>query len=284
MSTKIYNAYKFKENLSTEELNNTINLWRKMCKTIVEKEYAKIILRKYTSLIDMKLIYGDKKINELLELNKEKPNMIQILTALKNEKYRELLFYIHMYYSDIINKESQSHIKNILTCEMTIHPLKNKTIFMLFGNQNLINMIEQQDIVKDYHYQNQTDKPDEISDKEWDERCMDWNDAIGPDYIPINHGLSATIINKNDDEFSFLNQYTKVNGISEDLFPTIKQRIQSVLDMSEPPDAPNTNKYSEWSKYTKSETYITWKSEKTKEFLSILPKNMTELFKEQCSK
>lgn len=284
MSTKIYNAYKFKENLSIKELNNTINLWRKMCKTIVEKEYAKIILRKYTSLIDMKLIYGDKKINELLELNKEKPNMIQILTALKNEKYRELLFFIHMYYSDIINKESQSHIKNILTCKMTIHPLENKTIFMLFGNQNLINMIEQQDIVEDYHYQNQTDKPDEISEKEWNERCMDWNDAIGPDYIPINHGLSATLINKDDNEFSFLNQYTTVNGISEDLFPTIKQRIQSVLDMSEPPDAPNTTKYSEWSKYTKSETYITWKSEKTKEFLSILPKNMTELFKEQCSK
>ena len=66
---------------------------------------------------------------------------------------------------------------------------------MYFGNTDIRRFIENHEMFEDYHYQNQCDKPDDISDEEWDKRESDWNDAIGPDYIPANHGWQVQLFN-----------------------------------------------------------------------------------------
>lgn len=66
---------------------------------------------------------------------------------------------------------------------------------MYFGNTDIRRFIENHEMFEDYHYQNQCDKPDDISDEEWDKRESDWNDAIGPDYIPANHGWQIRLFN-----------------------------------------------------------------------------------------
>lgn len=52
---------------------------------------------------------------------------------------------------------------------------------------------------EDYHYQNQTDKPSECSEKEWNEREDVWRDSGMLDYMaPSDLGLSYSVINWHD--------------------------------------------------------------------------------------
>lgn len=53
--------------------------------------------------------------------------------------------------------------------------------------------------IRDYHYQNQTDRPDGISEAEWDKRRDEW-DVIMPSGIPSKDGLAARVL----DEMRFM--------------------------------------------------------------------------------
>ena len=72
-----------------------------------------------------------------------------------------------------------------------------------------------------YHYQNQCDKPDDISDEEWNKRESDWNTAIGPDYIPANHGLQVQLFNP-ETVLPIFNP----NRIENIIFPTDEKMIK----------------------------------------------------------
>lgn len=286
MSTTIYNAFKFKKKPSIDELSKIIEQWRKEIKDLAEIEYAKIILREYTYLSDLKLVHGNTKIDEMIELNKDDRDMINILTQLKNDNYTNLLFYLHMNLSHKLHesKNKLSSLNNILKCEMIVYTLPYQTLFMMFGNQQFINYIAEKDNVVDYHYQNQSDRPKNIKKDAWTRRLFAWDKAIGPDYVPMNHGLSANFINTEDIQFGIMNNYTRIKNIREELFPDMEHRIESILDTFNAPNAPVGESYSKWKKYTKTKEYIDWKEEKTKELLSILPSNMVSTFTKQCSK
>jgi hypothetical protein len=47
-------------------------------------------------------------------------------------------------------------------------------------------------VVKEYHYQNQSDQPEEISEEEWDERRKAWDEMD----IPSEDGLSSAMVSK----------------------------------------------------------------------------------------
>ena len=65
-------------------------------------------------------------------------------------------------------------------------------------------LFEDTENIADYHYQNQTDEPDNISDAEWKRRAKDWDKAIGPDYIPLNHGMEFTLLDYDNVEEDML--------------------------------------------------------------------------------
>lgn len=52
--------------------------------------------------------------------------------------------------------------------------------------------------IEEYHYQNQTDKPDELSDKEWDERSDVWNEIFDKYVAPSDAGFTYEIVKSDD--------------------------------------------------------------------------------------
>ena len=50
------------------------------------------------------------------------------------------------------------------------------------------------EIADEYHYQDQTDKPDEISDEEWDERSEVWNAIFDKYWTPAEAGLTYELV------------------------------------------------------------------------------------------
>ena len=47
--------------------------------------------------------------------------------------------------------------------------------------------------MKKFFYQNSTECPENISEKEWNYRLETWEKALAPDYIPINHGFQVQL-------------------------------------------------------------------------------------------
>ena len=69
------------------------------------------------------------------------------------------------------------------------------------------------DIADEYHYQNQTDQPDDISDEEWQERSEVWNDIFDKYCSPNDAGFIYEIVTSSDLHFDIietvLEQYKK---------------------------------------------------------------------------
>ena len=61
-------------------------------------------------------------------------------------------------------------------------------------------------IADEYHYQNQTDKPDEISDEEWSEREEVWEAIFDKYWSPAEAGALYTIVGADDLHVSTVNK------------------------------------------------------------------------------
>ena len=63
--------------------------------------------------------------------------------------------------------------------------------------------------MKEYGYWNNTDKPDEISAKDWNKRRINWDKAL-PTGIPIMDGISIKLILKDSSIFSLSDEQRKI--------------------------------------------------------------------------
>jgi hypothetical protein len=86
-----------------------------------------------------------------------------------------------------VQKEDSDYRYNLM-----VYPDTDGSVYlMVFGGHSVIlNLLENFPELEDYHYQDQTDKTDDISDEEWEKRENTWDRLIGDDYIPVRHGLS----------------------------------------------------------------------------------------------
>jgi hypothetical protein len=108
-------------------------------------------------------------------------------------------------------------------CEISILVPKNtdKILLLLFTEQKKIqDLFETYDFIETYPYWNNTDKPDNISEAEWEQRGKDWNNALPGSGIPSKNGLSFELVG----EFLPL---IDVNSVLETM-PSFKERCQKV--------------------------------------------------------
>lgn len=74
--------------------------------------------------------------------------------------------------------------------ELVIYPLKGRILGQYFGvKEDMVKLFLAQPWVKDYHYQNSSDRPEEISAKEWSKRQRDW-DRVFTD-LPMTPALAG---------------------------------------------------------------------------------------------
>jgi hypothetical protein len=170
MSTKIYNGYITKTNISDLLLK---------FKTLVS-EFEKIKIAGYSKHLAKTTTFSvDRKI-----MNGEDVDPI----AEYSEKY-----YKH---SDTIRETISKGTRNPaldFTASVSVHFLRRNTTLLLFydDNPDVLKFWNSLDFIQEYHYQNSSDKPDSISERDWNSRRQNWDKVLGDD-APIKSGYQFT--------------------------------------------------------------------------------------------
>ena len=164
MSTKIYDAYKVEKKIK-ELLPIFIEIAPKI-KEICKRNYLK-------DIYELAVFDFDKNDKKTFEELKE--------------------YYFKEYSKDRFNN-------GLLAM---LFPQKKDTYMLFFGKTSLVKEINKNIELVDFHYQNSTDKPDDIHEDEWIDRLAVWDKILGGDGYgrPIDYGLQFTFAEKNPAQY-----------------------------------------------------------------------------------
>lgn len=231
MSTKIYNGYR----VNISKVEDLITFCQK-AKTALRKARDKEIAKYFVS-------------KRLYSLDRQ---------AVRPE-------YQKLSYRDICKKLEEAKLENNkgvrnFEIEMTASAVfipRGRAFLVYFccDNQEMTKAWQALEEVEDYHYQDQCDRPEELTSREWNKRKKDWDEALGPDWVPANHGLTF--------EFSQFETWGLLQTIKEhyaDAQPSHASRIKHIT-MDEAYTywvkefAPDTRNfaYSEWREWSETE-------------------------------
>lgn len=284
MSTKIYDAYKFDKMYSVTELSEMFNTTRELVKEKTIEMIESQIVYLFNFYYNFRLLHKDSDIQKRILTNRDLTN----IDRLKRELWRDVLFKnwrvlfldLQLYIDAKSNEIDNRSIFYNLDCNLQIIPVKNKILTMAFGNSDLIQVAVDSLPLIDYHYQNQTDKPSDISNYAWNTRKNVWDAAIGPDYIPANHGFSVNF--KPSSLFPpFGNMFTHNKILTEIEKNQLVSELADTFDLGESQNIDMQHQYS----YFLSDEFQTLRNKKKKEIISSIKylsaEDISELLKER---
>lgn len=132
---------------------------------------------------------------------------------------------------------------------------------MYFGNDKVRYMLESTKYFKKFFYQNSTDRPENISEKEWNYRLETWEKALAPDYIPINHGFQVQLFDTKHI------MYTKdLSGIDLPSPETMINVLKGTYKEEELlPNYPKHGSIIDYMEFYKSQTFKDWQKDVEKD-------------------
>lgn len=211
MSTKLYDGILITEPASwkiireiRENIEQTFEqLNRKLTIEYFNEEYSQTILKKHCQDLG---IYKNSD-------NEENKDHGLYFNALQRYK-----------------KEKEDFFKDKLLCKIHIfEPVaganSEKTPAYVINNNEpeyLSNLLELP-YIKEYGYWNNTDKPDELTEEEWDERRSDWNEVLDRSFLFTGTGFSIdlpgtktrTFLAPDEELINVLNTAENLNSIRE---------------------------------------------------------------------
>jgi len=184
MSTKIYNGIIFTKKMSLVSLKKEIDNLRPKVTELVRKMYNSFAGAYIARIIDMKTfkLFTKDQIEEF--------------------KNRNLCPITHSFFrlcerTDEIKKTSTRDPEVDFDLSMVVFPVTgSKLLGMYFCEKKELEDILFRELpIKEYHYQDSTDRPEDISDKEWSRRERDWDKALGGNgyAIPAEAGFTIQI-------------------------------------------------------------------------------------------
>lgn len=200
MSKKYY-GYVFKEKYSMYEIQKIMKEFQKITIQVVESNILQLAIRNfiyYYNCIKFKEKFGDEVINAFDDVSDENnPRIKRVLEYIYHNNYKDamhlILLIIHLKireqckYNDADFERDTDYIFNN---HFYLFPHKNgKTYAMFFGNETVKKEILCKGYLKDYSFQNSTDRPKEISEAEYKERDRIWDDLLYPTYRPRREGF-----------------------------------------------------------------------------------------------
>jgi len=136
--------------------------------------------------------------------------LFMFLVALRKQYHKECIKEIKACYGDNLPKwfEVQKELERQLSsgtndalnfqASAVIYPYKKRVYIQFFGlrERYLEKVLDGR--FEDYHYQNQADWPEEISEKQWNRRGLVWDKilSLGQDGIPSDNGFIFPIYEK----------------------------------------------------------------------------------------
>ena len=172
MSTKIYNAYKYEG-----DIQSLIAIFVKE-KNEVHKRFISNIPESF-----LFRLWNKTPINK-----KNKNNLINYDALKEIEKhFRQVTFDCASSFSEDVSIMVYFPKKEFFE--------KETYLFQVFGGIGMQYLdLTKYPEIKDFHYQNQSDQPEEISEDEWDFREEVWDDIFNENFKPTEVGLLFEMI------------------------------------------------------------------------------------------
>ena len=249
MSTSIYSGYKLNGNYDFVSLNNFLMKLRKEVTKICEQKIFDRVVRPTLYYYNFNQLHGSDAVQSMIERTSQS----------KKTKDRWYDVYLKNYSKILISAASKDNFRRILQAELQMIPVEDKILVMYFGDEIVRKYLETKtDYFSDYHYQDQTDRPENISESEWKHRCADWDKAIGPDYIPSHHGWSVELF----DAENSVPLFSPTEEIFEFNFPSIDDAVTHLRENLTSISLVEgyLKRYSRWEGYNESDAYKQWES------------------------
>lgn len=183
MSVKIDTGFRLSIT-STKQLHNEIENLRKKALVIAEEQSIKLIVRgifqfyineKLSEDKDFSFIKKPNSLFDFLFYSKESKE-----PTIKTLENINLFSYISESVEFIKRESLQWRVfPDDPSLTISIIPYKNKLLCQYYTEINdYIGAIKEIRTFEDYHYQNSSDKPKNITTRQWNKRYNDWNDAL----------------------------------------------------------------------------------------------------------
>lgn len=220
MSTKLYDGILITEPLSwkiireiRENIEQTFEqLNRKLTIEYFNEEYARTILKTHSQALEIYKNPDDKEEDHGIYFN-----ALQRFKKEENEFFKnKLLCKVHLF-EPVIGANSE----------------KSPAYVINNNEPEYLNNLLKLPYIKEYGYWNNTDKPDELTEEEWDERRSDWNEVLDRNFFFTGSGISIdlpetktrTFLMPEEKLINVLNTAENLNSIRE----KISTRILSDL-------------------------------------------------------
>lgn len=221
-----YIRLKERKQYSVAELNKMFVPIKGKIKEYIKELYEKYVVENFVFYLDYLQVVGKDEVESIWEKIEPydylKEHHKTIFGWLLEEKYLNMCMEIYFMFID--ECEDKSLIWRNYDSSIQIIPYEDKLLAMYFGNSEFIKFINKCKFLTDFHYQNQTDKPDDISEEEWKLRKDIWDVAIGPDYIPNKHGVNLKLSNIETGDFAYIVKMKKK------YIPSMEERVNTVLE------------------------------------------------------
>lgn len=193
MSTKIYNGYRLPVMTALEIQELSMDLRSKIDKKFKELYYKELAYRT-VRMID-RITSEDLDVKELL---KRTFSLVESIAKIDIDDYINwsMLSLNKMYATYAYEYNRKASVDTIYGYDykfnIVLFPIKRKLLCMVFSSHmEFTKIFEDTTGAKYYGYQNQTDKPDDISYSSWERRKLDWEEALPGIGIPSLSGLTV---------------------------------------------------------------------------------------------
>lgn len=183
MSTKIYNGYIF-QTKDFFKLNKKLQDLGEKFKDLKAKHAAQKTANTFADFVDNLTVFGRPSLG---------------FEEFKGESVFDFLMHIE----DMVKKSFQSKYRTDaewdFSCYITLHPIKSGQILGILFEQGSVpqykKVFDRQTFVRDYHYQNSTDKPSKITTHQWNNRKKHWDEVFpsNKSSAPAQRGASFTL-------------------------------------------------------------------------------------------
>lgn len=217
MSTKIYNGIIFATNDVCEIFEKLISLRPKAIE-IGTKLKAQMLTKQVVSIVDQAMV------NHKFNITNTKftyPNENGNVVCTKSGAPKSVLNYVMNEIDEYRQYGNSSRLEFPVELKVILHPISGK----ILGTDcstcgELTDLLFKSGLIKEYHYQNQTDKPRQISERQWKIRSDDWDLVFKNIDIPIYSGMMVTILDN-----SLLPYFIPNEQLNKHV-PTINKRIE----------------------------------------------------------
>ena len=258
MSTKIYDAYKLVN--GDNDLSSLMMIANELKQDIeieARKEITETLARAVWFAKDLYAYYG-KSILTKRKLLKEHDIERVVKHAIDDDEMS--MFWAAYDRLEAYSQDKHLHLSYLTKTTIVFLPCKNEVFAMLFGNTNVAQKAMKKRFV-DYHYQNQTDRPSNITKTEWNKRKADWDIALPDDAIPSHHGLSFDLFRLDDVvfELNLIRDKDTIEKQSKLYKKNTKARIDRILETIKCPLITKGMDYHEIIRLQYTEEYNEWK-------------------------